>query len=118
MLALVTLAFVIPAQAEAGEKKAPSKHMLKKYDLNKDGMISESERAVVQAKAKMTRAEKRAAELAKYDENKDGKINKNERAVIKVDRAAAKAAKKLEKAAKKAAKKKAKAAKKAAKKAN
>lgn len=115
VLALFSLAFVIPAQAEDAEKKAPSKRMLKKYDLNKDGVISADEEAKVKAKAKMKRAERRAALLAKYDVNKDGKINKSERAVIKVDRAKEKAAKKIAKAKKKAAKKIAKAEKKAAK---
>lgn len=100
MLALFTLAFVVSGRAEEG--KAPSKEMLKKYDTNKDGVISEEEKAAGKAAAKESREARRAEELAKYDENKDGKINKDERAKIMADREAEKAARKAERDARKA----------------
>ena len=102
MLALFTLAFIIPAQAEDGEKKAPSKRMLKKYDLNHDGMISADEKAAGKAKAKEMRVANRNALLEKYDVNKDGKINKDERVKVKADRDIEKAARKAKHKAKKA----------------
>jgi hypothetical protein len=100
MLPLLALAFVVSGRAE--ETKAPSKAMLKKYDANNDGVISDEEKAAGKASAKEAREQRRAEELEKYDANKDGKINPEERAKIKADRDAEKAARKAEREAKKA----------------
>ena len=42
MLPLFALAFVVSGRAE--EAKAPSKEMLRKYDTNNDGVISDDEK--------------------------------------------------------------------------
>ena len=100
MLPLFALAFVVSGRAE--EAKAPSKEMLRKYDTNNDGVISDDEKAAGKASANEAREARRAEELEKYDENKDGKINKDERAKIIADRKAEKSARKAERDAEKA----------------
>ena len=103
MLTLAALAFVFTALSEEGSgKKGPSKEMLKKYDTNEYGVISDAEKEAGKMAAKAGREGRRAEELEKYDENKDSKINKDERAKIKAARAAEETVHKAERDAKKA----------------
>ena len=99
-LGLLALAFTVSvAQASPDNKEAkekgPSKEMLKKYDVNKDGKLDDAEMAAM-------KADNKAAALAKYDTNKNGKLDENEKTAMKADQEAAKAAKKAEHDAKKA----------------
>jgi lipase chaperone LimK len=96
-LGLLALSFITTfASAEDGmaKEKKPSKTALEKYDTNKDGQLSDEEKAQAKeasrAKAKHTREEN----LAKYDTNKDGKLDDSEKAVKKADEDAARAARK------------------------
>lgn len=94
----LTLAFASSAYAE--EKKArPSK-----YDTDKDGQLSDSEKAAKKETEKAREAERRAEDLAKYDADKDGKLSKSEKEAMKADKEAMRAKAKAEKEAKKAEK--------------
>jgi len=106
-LGLLALSFVptfVLAEDAAPKDKKPSKATLEKYDSNKDGQLSDEEKAnakeVAKEKAKHTREET----LAKYDANKDGKLEDTEKAAKKADEETAKAEKKAEKEAAKIAK--------------
>ncbi len=96
-LGLLALSFITPMVSAAdgmAKEKKPSKAALEKYDTDKDGQLSDEEKAkakeVAREKAKLTRE----ANLAKYDTNKDGKLDAAEKAVKKADEEAARAAKK------------------------
>ena len=60
MLTLAALAFVFTALSEEGSgKKGPSKEMLKKYDTNEDGVISDAEKEAGKMAAKAGREGRR-----------------------------------------------------------
>ena len=105
LLALLLAAPLVSSAGEAAPKeRKPSKATLEKYDADKDGELSEEEKARAKEgareKAKLTHEEN----LAKYDANKDGKLDQEERARKQADEEAAKAARKTEREARKAAK--------------
>lgn len=84
--------------------------VLKKNDVNHDGVLTEAEKAALQAdkeKKQAAREARRAEDLARYDLNKDGKLSQDERAARKADdekaRAESRAAKDARKAEKAAA---------------
>ncbi|GIK99805.1 MAG: hypothetical protein BroJett029_40140 [Alphaproteobacteria bacterium] len=106
MLACCALALAVTGHAEekAKEPKAPSKAMLKKYDADNDGKLSDAEKAKAKADEKAKRDEKRQQDLKEYDANADGKINKDEREKMKADKAAEREARKAGKEARKAEK--------------
>lgn len=99
VLACCALALAVTGHAEekAKEPKGPSKTMLKKYDADQDGKLSDEETAKAKADAKAKREEKKQEELKEYDANADGKLNKDEREKMKADKAAAREARKAEK---------------------
>src|SRR5690242_9365449 len=103
-LGILALLFGVTfAVAAEGEKeRKPSKQTLEKYDVNKDGVLDDTEKAAAKAGAAAKAKETKEANLAKYDANKDGKLDDTEKAARKADEDAAKAAKKAEKEAKKA----------------
>ncbi len=103
-LGSLALSFLLAPLSTRAEDPAPEKKLTKtkeKYDADKDGKLSDEEKARAKedtaAKARQTREE----HLAKYDANKDGKLDDAEKAVKKAEEDAAKAAKKAEKEAKK-----------------
>jgi len=104
LLALSFTATVVSAEENQPKEKHPSKATLEKYDANKDGQLSDEEKAkareAAKEKAKLTREEN----LEKYDANKDGKLEETERAAKKADEETARAAKKAEKDAARTAK--------------
>jgi len=61
--------------------------MMKKYDVNGDGKLDDSEKAALRADMKAKHADMKQKMLAKYDTNKDGKLDQAERAVMKNERA-------------------------------
>lgn len=99
LLALLMAGSVASAEESTAKERKPSKATLEKYDSDRDGKMSEEEKARAkagaQAKAKATREEN----LAKYDVNKDGKLDDEEKARKKADDDAAKDARKEAKAA-------------------
>ncbi len=103
LLALATL--VAPptslAQDAAREKISKAKE---KYDTDKDGKLSDEEKANAKEGARAKAKETREENLAKYDANKDGKLDSEEKARKKADEDAAKEARKAERAARKTAK--------------
>jgi len=103
LLALAVLVAPLSLRTEEVAKEKPLSKMKEKYDADKDGKLSEEEKAAaregVKAKAKETREEN----LAKYDANKDGKLDDDERAKMKADKQAEQDARKAEREAKKAA---------------
>jgi Ca2+-binding EF-hand superfamily protein len=108
---LLALSFLFAPLAAPAEETAPEKKLTKaqeKYDTDKDGKLSDEEKARAKedtaAKAKLTRDEHLKQALAKYDANQNGKLDDDEKARMKADEAAAKEARKAEKEAKKAAK--------------
>lgn len=94
----LTLAFASNAYAE--EKKAKTS----KYDTDKDGQLSDVEKAAKKEAEKAREAERRAEDLAKYDADKDGKLSKSEKEAMKADKDAMKEKARAEKEAKKAEK--------------
>ncbi len=103
--ALLALALVaVPASlfADAGEKKLTKSQQ--QYDADKDGKLSEEEKAAAKEGAKAKAQATRDSNREKYDANGDGKLDKEERAQKKADEQAAKEARKAEREAKKAAK--------------
>lgn len=70
---------------KAAEKPVPP-GILKKYDKDGDGKLSDDEAAAWKAdKQAKAEAEKKAM-LEKYDADKDGKLSEEERAAMKADR--------------------------------
>jgi hypothetical protein len=96
-LGFLALSFMTPMlSAEDGmaREKKPSKTALEKYDADKDGQLSDAEKAKAKEAAREKAKHTREANLAKYDTNKDGKLDDAEKAVKKADEEAARAAKK------------------------
>jgi len=62
-----------PKRPDGPKREVPAA-ILEKFDLDKDGKLSEEEGKAAREEAKA----KRAAMLEKYDANKDGKLNKEE----------------------------------------
>jgi hypothetical protein len=103
LLALALIAAPVSLRAEETREKPLSKAK-EKYDADKDGKLSDTEKAAAKEGAKAKAKETREANLEKYDANKDGKLDKEERAKQKADAEAEREAEKAERAAKKAAK--------------
>lgn len=95
LLALVLL--VIPLTSSAADDPAPEKKLTKaqeKYDADKDGKLSDAEKAAAKeaatAKARETREENLRKALEKYDVNHNGKLDDDEKTQMKSDEQAAK----------------------------
>jgi hypothetical protein len=109
-LALMVTPLALRAESEAARKLSKNQE---KYDADKDGKLSDEEKAAAKEGAKAKAKETREANLQKYDANTDGKLDTDEKARKKADEQAALDAKKAAREAKKAerdAKKAAKAA--------
>lgn len=103
LLALVLSVGAFPLFAEESAEKKLTKNQ-QQYDADKDGKLSDEEKAAAKEAAKAKAKETREENLEKYDANKDGKLDKEERAQKKADEEAAKEARKAEREAKKAKK--------------
>ena len=102
LLALALL--VVPTLVLAQEPREKLSKAKEKYDADKDGKLSDEEKANARDAARAKAKETREENLAKYDANKDGKLDADERAKKKADEEAAKEARKAEREAKRAAK--------------
>ena len=103
-LGSLALSFLRAPLSTRAEDPAPEKKLTKakeKYDADKDGKLSDEEKARAKADTAAKARQTREEHLAKYDTNKDGKLDDAEKAVKKADEEAAKAAKKAEKEARK-----------------
>ena len=99
LCALVAVCAITVSKAEenkdAKEKKIPA-GLLKKYDLNNDGVLDEKEKAAFEADKAKKKSEMEAKHLEKYDTNKDGKLDESERAAAKAAKEEAAEKKKAE----------------------
>jgi Ca2+-binding EF-hand superfamily protein len=106
-LGLLALSFLLTPLTSHAQEAAPEKKLTKakeKYDADKDGRLSDEEKAAAKEGAKAKAKETRAEKLAKYDANGDGKLDDAEKARMKTDEQAEHEARKAEREAKKAAK--------------
>ena len=89
--ALTGLAFALTIPTISADEKAPTEKTpkAKRGDANKDGVVSEEEKAAAKAAR-----EKKA--LAKYDANKNGVLDPEEKAQQEADRKADREKKKAE----------------------
>ena len=86
-LVLVASALLAGAAGIAGAQGMGGRGALKqKFDLNKDGVLDQAERAKLKEAKQVVR---KADALAKYDANKDGTLDKGERSVMREQRASA-----------------------------
>jgi len=102
LLALVLMVTPLALRAEGEAAKKLSKNQAK-YDADKDGKLSDDEKAAAKAGAKAKAKETRDANLQKYDANTDGKLDADEKARKKADEQAERDTRKAERDAKKAA---------------
>lgn len=98
LLALALAGMVSTASAEdtAPKEKTPK---IKKADADKDGVVSDAEKAAAKAEREK-KAEAKA--LAKYDANKNGVLDADEKAKMDADKKAEREKHKAEKAEKSA----------------
>lgn len=81
LLTLVVSPFVLVAQDVHTEKpKQLPAAILRKYDADRDGILSEEEKSAWKADVQRGRQEAQARRLEKYDSNRDGKLDKSEKA--------------------------------------
>ena len=103
LLALTMMVTPLALRAESEAAKKLSKNQ-EKYDADKDGKLSDEEKAAAKEGARAKAKETREANVKKYDANGDGKLDADETARKKADEQAAHDAAKAEREARKAAK--------------
>lgn len=78
--------FLLPTVVFAAEESAPEKTktlpaaILRKYDADHDGRLSDTERTAWKEDVQRGRAEAQARRLERFDANHDGKLDKAEKA--------------------------------------
>src|SRR3954468_7133539 len=86
-VALVICGSLVAGVAGVAGAQGFAKHdrgqMMQKYDANKDGSLSDTEKAAMKADFQAKRAEMKKEMLAKFDTNKDGKLDETERAAAR-----------------------------------
>ena len=88
-LLVFALSFGLYAEGEKKCKGKPNKaEMLKKFDADGNGTLSESERATAKEAHKAKHAERKAEMLTKFDVDGDGELNDVERETMKAECAA------------------------------
>ena len=102
--ALITICAISVAKADESKKPEKTPDVPKKYDLNQDGKLDESEKAAWEADKAKKKAEWEAKRLEKFDKNKDGKLDESELAAEKALKQEMAEKKKAEQEKKKAAK--------------
>ena len=102
LLALTLMVTPLALRAESEAAKKLSKNQ-EKYDADKDGKLSDEEKAAAKEGAKAKAKETREANLKKYDANGDGKLDPEEKAKKKADDQAEHETAKAEREARKAA---------------
>ena len=103
--ALIGLAFALTIPTISAQEKAPTEKTpkAKRGDANKDGVVSEEEKAAAKAESAKKKAERETKAFAKYDANKNGVLDPDEKAQQEADRKAEREKKKADHAEKKAA---------------
>ena len=82
-IALVVAGSLIAGVAVAGPHHGRRAEVIQKYDANKDGALSDQEKASLKADMKAKHQAKKQAMLTKFDTNKDGKLDGAERQVAR-----------------------------------
>ncbi len=83
-----------PPHHKKAHRPAPARMMLmhdlvlQKYDADKDGKLSDGEKAALKADADKIRDARKQERLAKWDKDGDGKLSDEEKAAMKADREA------------------------------
>ncbi len=74
-------------QVTAGSEKPKQlpAAIVRKYDIDKDGVLNEEEKAAWKADVQRGRQEAQARRLERYDANRDGKLDKAEKAAAASD---------------------------------
>jgi Ca2+-binding EF-hand superfamily protein len=83
LCALVAVCAITVTQAEETKGKKVPPSVLKKFDINNDGVLDASENAAWQADKAKQKAAMEAKRMAKYDANKDGVLDESELAAEK-----------------------------------
>lgn len=98
LLVAVIIALSVPSLAAAAPEGKPDaaarkEAMLKKFDKDGDGKLSEEERAAMRAEMQKRRGEggkgpdaaRRAEMMKKFDKDGDGKLSEEERAALRAE---------------------------------
>jgi hypothetical protein len=72
-------------QERRGQRGAPSPEMIKEFDKDGDGQLSDEERTAMREAMRTRMEQARKAALEKYDANKDGQLDQDERAKMRED---------------------------------
>ncbi len=83
LCALIAVCAISVSKADENKKPEKTPDVPKKYDLNQDGKLDESEKAAWEADKAKKKAEWEAKRLEKFDKNKDGKLDESEVAAEK-----------------------------------
>ena len=82
-LALLVAAPLVRAEVTAPVKEKTKEKVKEKYDTDKDGKLSDEEKAKLKADAKEKREELKKIALEKYDANHNGKLDPDEKEKFK-----------------------------------
>ena len=96
VLALLAATPLIHAEDSAPAKEKPLSKAKEKHDTDKDGKLSDAEKAEMKEEAKEKSEEKKKEILAKYDANHNGQLDPDEKEKAKADHEAEKAAHRAE----------------------
>jgi EF hand len=102
IIALALSAAVVALRADDSTSEKPLSKAQAKYDADKDGKLSDEEKARMKEDAKEKREERMEKILEKYDVNKNGKLDPEEKAKWEADKKAAREARKAEREKRKA----------------
>ncbi len=97
VLALLAATPLVRADDATAPKDKPLSKAQEKFDTDKDGKLSDAEKAEMKEESREKREEKKKALLAKYDVNHNGKLDPEEKEKMQADIEAEKAARKAEK---------------------
>lgn len=96
-LALAGMVTTASAEDTAPKEKTPR---MKQADTDKDGVVSEAEKAAAKVESEKKKAAAAAKQLEKYDANKNGVLDPEEKATMEADKQAAREKAKAKKAEK------------------
>ncbi len=72
-------------KGHGADKGDMHKHMMEKFDANKDGQLDEQEKAAMKADFEARHAEMQKKCLEKFDANKDGQLDEQEKEAMKAE---------------------------------
>jgi len=84
---LLSLPFAVAGGQQDGGKRQPSPEIMKKYDVDGDGRLNDSERDALRAERRV-RHKPPAELIEKYDADGDGQLNDSERDALRAEKRA------------------------------